>query len=605
MKLYKYKDFIEDSILENALESINESIIYYSPKLRNTFKSIDNPISKEMSDSEGKNPKEDITFLDIDEDGYLSFTTMRNAKKYLSDVYPVDHYMSLHEIDTIYNTRSLAYSNDLYDISKRTSNFWNDTRNKIKLGRFVNKLFPGKYKDFEIEDFVNKFKSTIENMAEKFSIVEGDKIAYWYNENNYYKIASTLGSSCMKGKSSRIFKIYTHNPEVCRMLIVTEDNKLKGRALIWKVNVKDNQFEYFMDRQYVIDGVIVEKMKDYAKENGWAYKTVNAHTNQSITFKDNTLFTKMEVTLKSVGSDLDFDYNNYPYMDTFKRYDPSKGYLFNDSDDVTGNYLLEDTDGGFTVIESGNYSEYYDERIPEDQSVYSDALDDYLWKDRSTYVTVGGHRGWYPTDYDDICYDDRKERYLHNNDAVYSEFYSTYIYMGDAISIVHRINENYNCNYSNYYLEIGDDDYVSYDDLNEFIWFQNITSSGENWQEHDGILKKLLSKDSAGDWIIDKFKIKVYKVLDEGVGISNLSLIDAKLLGIEVDQSNFLIDEKWGYTNDLQNAKLFEKLKKSIVHLLKNKQMTIDFGKGFDDRSEEINSEMLKRLKELNDNMYI
>jgi hypothetical protein len=32
-----------------------------------------------------------------------------------------------------------------------------------------------------------------------------------------------------------IFSIYENNPDVCQMLILTEDDKLIGRAIVWKV----------------------------------------------------------------------------------------------------------------------------------------------------------------------------------------------------------------------------------------------------------------------------------------------------------------------------------------------------------------------------------
>ena len=78
-----------------------------------------------------------------------------------------------------------------------------------------------------------------------------------------------------------LFKIYTENPDVCKMLILIEDDKLIGRALVWKLSSikiygKDPvQDSWFMDRQYTIKDSDVEKFRNYAKEKGWIYKSSN------------------------------------------------------------------------------------------------------------------------------------------------------------------------------------------------------------------------------------------------------------------------------------------------------------------------------------------
>src|SRR5690606_31262812 len=96
------------------------------------------------------------------------------------------------------------------------------SRNPLKIGKFVNKVIPGRFKDTDIEAFVNKFKANLENTEERFELVEGDDIAYWYKSENYQKIQGQLGSSCMRNKGSEVFEIYTKNPEVCKMLILIE-----------------------------------------------------------------------------------------------------------------------------------------------------------------------------------------------------------------------------------------------------------------------------------------------------------------------------------------------------------------------------------------------
>jgi hypothetical protein len=76
--IFKYDDFI----LENM---INESVLYYSPKVRNILNKINDPIAKDLVALETTDLPIDVTFVDLDEnrEGYLTFTTMKSAEKYL------------------------------------------------------------------------------------------------------------------------------------------------------------------------------------------------------------------------------------------------------------------------------------------------------------------------------------------------------------------------------------------------------------------------------------------------------------------------------------------------------------------------------------------
>ena len=72
--ILKYNSFSVDFLLENI---INESIIYYSPELRKVLNRIkDIEISKDLIGVESTDIKPDITFVHLDKEGYLSFSTM-------------------------------------------------------------------------------------------------------------------------------------------------------------------------------------------------------------------------------------------------------------------------------------------------------------------------------------------------------------------------------------------------------------------------------------------------------------------------------------------------------------------------------------------------
>ena len=79
-------------------------------------------------------------------------------------------------------------------------------------------------------------------------------------------------------------------------------------------------------------------------------------------------------------------------MDTFRRYDPRIGKLYNDDNqesDQEGCYILEDTGGGYSEVEGGVWYEWHDRMIPEDEAVYSDAYGDHLLRDYAVRIDVG------------------------------------------------------------------------------------------------------------------------------------------------------------------------------------------------------------------------
>ena len=80
--IIKYNEFL----LENL---INESILYYSPKVRDIISKIESPISDELKKLERTDTPKDVTFIDLDKEGYISFTTMKSAEKNLLDNSPL------------------------------------------------------------------------------------------------------------------------------------------------------------------------------------------------------------------------------------------------------------------------------------------------------------------------------------------------------------------------------------------------------------------------------------------------------------------------------------------------------------------------------------
>lgn len=580
-----YNSFIQEMLFESM---INESIVYYSPNFRKILsKASDkgNEVAKELLDYQGQNSKQDVTFIDIDnQEGYLSFITMRNAIKLIEPVYP--HLFTISEPLNVKYDQSIGDALWAADQGQRKpTDIYKKSRNQIKVGKIVNKLLPGKFNDKQIEEFVNLFKATIENTMEKFVVVEGDDIAKWYSQENYKERKGTLGSSCMRSMSSTVFNIYTKNPEVCKLLILMEDDKILGRALVWKLNtVRGSSLgtasapEYFLDRQYTTNDSDVNKFRDYATKQGWGYKTNNNHHSFSgVTFNGTNYALSMTVQLKE-NSRNNYDYSRYPYLDTFRRYDPHNGILYNDDDrdGNEGHYILESTSGGYEEIESGVWSEWHQETIPEDEAVWSDNMDTYLRRDDAVEVSTGSrrNRGWWPSDHDDITYEQWLDEYIHIDDTTYSEYHDRYIYQDNVISAVEYIRPSGTINSDTYYIHVDDTGdnstkpAIDISDIDNMTWYKMLSDSDKHfgdsdWSSHSAIMKDCLEKDSEENWIPKSFSMTVYKSIDEED--EYYSEIDAYALGVKLDTEDEAIIDKFRYEEEMKEK--LPIIKKNLLNM--------------------------------------
>lgn len=543
----KYNDFILEKLL-------NESVIFYAPPFRKVLNKLSSePIAKILLDTERTDIKPDITFVNLDKDGYVSFTTMKNTKKILgdrfSDVFdeeglentlnndPLigDDIWNLHSgADSIRSESPLRYRGALDHADP-----YEKARNPIKLGRFINNIFPGKFTAKEVEDFVNKFKSTLVQSGEKFIEVSGEEIAEWYDYNNYKVMNGSLGSSCMARAEKRTFEIYTSNPEVCRMLVLLEDDKLIGRSLIWKLNTSDNDAEYFLDRQYTIKDSDVEKFRAYAVERGWAYKTHNNHHSlEVVTFNGESEYTDMTVQLNKK------DYYRFPYVDTFRRYDPKTGILHNDSDNEDteniGCYILDSTSGGYTEVTDDVWSEWHDCEISRDEAIYSEGLGDWIYREDSITVTRGSRAGVYPDGYDDLNWSEWDNQYYHSDNATWCEDYQDYIFEEDAVSVVTSVDDDGNISGGwgdDFYHKDDKDTIILMDKVKEKVWYNELKVEDRDWRDKEAIKLELVTLDYKNEYVLNIFQIETYLLkTDNEKEYFYLTEEDADLLGYEIDK---------------------------------------------------------------------
>ena len=271
-------------------------------------------------------------------------------------------------------------------------------RGQIRIGRFAQSLLsdpdvlddiksdnldinPSELTPKDYEEFVNLYKAEFVVVENKFELVSGDRISYYYDFMNYAQPnIGQLGNSCMKySKCQTFFGIYQKNPEVCQLLVyVNQDGKVLGRALVWKLDKKVDgcTAEYFMDRIYCTYDSDIIKFQNYAKERGWVIKNKNvSDTIEGLFFNFND-----QVYLSHISVELqDWSFHEYPFFDTLSYLNTDSGKLHN----VGGKKCIEltSTDGYY-------YDMNFDNRRTVLKSILEDILEDYDYKSYQDLVQM-------------------------------------------------------------------------------------------------------------------------------------------------------------------------------------------------------------------------
>jgi hypothetical protein len=244
----------------------------------------------------------------------------------------------------------------------------------LRIGRFARKFLTRDTLDRysispkDLEVFVNLFKSFYSRNISNLMVVEGPDILKWYLEYNYYcnsdERFGTLWNSCMRQvERNQYMKLYADNKDIKMVILLAEDGKLLGRALIWdKIFDSDNKEYKFMDRIYTIFDHDVNLFKTWAKQNGYLHKMEqNARSERHVVRYDMDTPIIERIILHAKLECHRQEY--YPYLDTFKHYDPTNG-VFSNSATPSSEYILIQSNGGLVPPpppEEPEMEEEYDE----------------------------------------------------------------------------------------------------------------------------------------------------------------------------------------------------------------------------------------------------
>jgi len=359
------KNYINYILTEQSKN--NELIL--SGKLKNILNSIKSDISKDVLNY--NNEYNQLSYIDVtDKKDYISFIQIRNIKS--------DPWLS-------------------------------SSRQELRIGKLIKKLFGKKYTLKEIEEFVNQYKALYDfnKYLNYFDIVDGKNITKYYHYRNQMP-GGQLGKSCMKDSNNFISSFYEPNPDTIKMLILRDFENpelIVGRANLWYLTKPKGRI--FMDRIYTNEDYLVNIFIQYAKINNIIYKSRQIYGGSVIPVIDNGNKKKMIMTayMKKLN------YRYYPYIDTLQFYnkktgeitnDVSKWKLTNDNKWIAlihagGRYLTIDNDDGFKMDYLGRlvhpyfvkYSKIDDCYIHVNDAIYLAYKDDYCTPDRDIVVIDG------------------------------------------------------------------------------------------------------------------------------------------------------------------------------------------------------------------------
>ncbi len=294
---------------------LNEAILYYLDSFKEINKEllkrpgIVGKIATVLSQTEGVDIKSDMSFIGPGEKGYLNYS---------SSVVVNNNF----EEDVLAN-----YQKHMDAFAK----------SPVKIGKFINVLAPNIFTPSEIEQYVRSFMNATENNLEEFMLFSGKDIITYYNENSYYDTTKrgTLGNSCMRyAECADYLKILVDSPDKCQLLVLmdVESQKILGRALIWKVE-GTSEFDVLMDRIYYTDVSEVSKFRKYATDHGYGYKTHDSHSSHRfVTFNGKEGYYQLSVKLTPPTNQIGvYNYDHFPYLDTFSRYNFINQVLYNDA----------------------------------------------------------------------------------------------------------------------------------------------------------------------------------------------------------------------------------------------------------------------------------
>ena len=409
-------------MIKSYYQFIIESVLFTSNQFKDILKSIDDVIAKDFIEL-------------IDQDVKTTFNALNVTDKN----------------DTISFIPDNQFQNKIK--SSNLEILLKDDKNKTSVGRLIQKILKDNGKDYnpnQVTAFTDKFKAAwtkynTKEESEPIRVVEKEDIRNWYTEDVYNTKTNngtgTLGKSCMRYEEcQKYLDIYVENPDVCKMIIMTEwevgVEVLKSRALLWKTEEEG----WYLDRIYYTDASERILISDFAKKN--------FNIKYSYDFSSTPRLTVKLVTNR--------EYDYYPYMDSFPYYYFLDGVLYNWEAKVAEKkylYNIQNTDGSaelqnavYCPLDDSYYSEdeviysaYHDCDIPTENSIYSYYLKSEIYEPNSVYSkTLGDYIPEDDAEEVNIDLDETVDYFPHGHKDIVDEYETGEWYLKELLVQVGR-----------------------------------------------------------------------------------------------------------------------------------------------------------------------
>ncbi len=132
------------------------------------------------------------------------------------------------------------------------------------------------------------------------------------------------------------------------------------------------------------------------------------HSSEKLNYFNSLQYPNFSIQIKQ---DTFFELDNYPYMDTFRWGKETRNNISFLNDEDNQEYILEDTCGSYTEG-GGTLCQCCDERMHEDDSIYSEVEEETLCEDCATYI-------------------EERQDYCRTDNATYNNYSGDYHYNRD------------------------------------------------------------------------------------------------------------------------------------------------------------------------------
>ena len=280
--------------------------------------------------------------------------------------------------------------------------------------KFLNRLIDSEYKYTSTEhSLIEKIAETfnkqfLANIKNEFKFFKGQDIAEAYNENK-----SIIG--CMSGKSLSYFNVYANTEGLRLATLIDESGTILIRALLWYCKTSK---KYFLDNSYeqsningdeqlrrTYQGKLLKAVLKAIRRKAidCAFNSTLSKDDKQICFRDDEskgVTTYPNSKMLPICNNIESEF--YPYSDNFKSICKFNGEWATEENSGDADYiLLNDTNGTdcnadrIECLACGNvyadeddgifYSEYHQEQICEDCSVYCEDREDYINSNDTSY----------------------------------------------------------------------------------------------------------------------------------------------------------------------------------------------------------------------------